>query len=37
MTVRAGGDVTLRHGDTVYLTPQEGKVHRFGPDGKNLA
>jgi multiple sugar transport system ATP-binding protein len=37
MTVRAGGDVNLRHGDTVYLTPQDGKVHCFGTDGKNLA
>jgi multiple sugar transport system ATP-binding protein len=37
MTVRAGGDVNLRHGDTVYLTPQDGKLHRFGEDGKNLA
>ena len=37
MTVRAGGDVNLRHGDTVYLTPQAGKVHRFDNDGKNLA
>ncbi len=36
MTVRGGGDVALRHGDTVYLTPQEGKIHRFGADGKAL-
>ncbi len=37
MTVRGGGEVGLSHGDTVYLTPQTGKVHRFGADGKNLA
>ena len=36
MTVRGGGEINLRHGDTVYLTPQAGKVHRFGADGKNL-
>jgi multiple sugar transport system ATP-binding protein len=37
ITVRAGGEVALRHGDTVYLTPQPGKIHRFGPDGKAMA
>ena len=37
MTVRGAGEVALSHGDTVYLTPQPGKVHRFGADGKNLA
>ena len=33
MTVRGGGDIAARHGDTVYLTPQAGRVHRFGADG----
>jgi len=37
ITVRAGGDVTLRHGDTVYLTPQPGRMHRFDADGKAMA
>jgi multiple sugar transport system ATP-binding protein len=37
MTVRGGGEINLRHGDTVYLTPQPNKVHRFGADGKNMA
>ena len=37
MTVRGGGEINLRHGDTVFLTPQAGKIHRFGADGKNLA
>ncbi|MFC3182942.1 ABC transporter ATP-binding protein [Cypionkella sinensis] len=37
VTVRAGGDVNLRHGDTVFLSPQAGKVHRFGADGKAMA
>ncbi|WP_309666500.1 ABC transporter ATP-binding protein [Tabrizicola sp.] len=37
MTVRASGDVALKHGDTVYLTPQAGRIHRFGPDGKTMA
>jgi len=37
MTVRAGGDVKASHGDTVYLTPQDGRIHRFGDDGKSMA
>ena len=36
MTVRAGGEVTARHGDTLWLTPQQDKIHRFGQDGKAL-
>ena len=36
MTVRAPGDIPARHGDTIYLTPQTGRVHRFGPDGKAI-
>ncbi len=36
ITVRADGEVTLSHGDTVFLTPQEGKVHRFGDSGLRL-
>lgn len=36
INVRAGGEVTLRHGDPVRLQPQPGKIHRFGPDGKAL-
>jgi multiple sugar transport system ATP-binding protein len=35
--VRAGGEIGLRHGDTVHMTPQPGKIHRFGPDGKALS
>ena len=37
ITVRTGGDVALHHGDTVFLTPQPGKMHRFGADGKAMA
>lgn len=33
LTVRACGEVALRHGDSVSLTPEEGKVHRFDADG----
>ena len=37
ITVRAGGELTLRHGDKIGLAPQQGKLHRFGADGKALA
>jgi multiple sugar transport system ATP-binding protein len=37
INVRAGGEIKLRHGDTVRLAPQAGKTHRFGADGKSLA
>ncbi|MBA3911592.1 MAG: sugar ABC transporter ATP-binding protein [Rhodobacter sp.] len=37
LTVRAGGEVGLRHGDRVQLSPQAEKIHRFGADGKRLA
>jgi multiple sugar transport system ATP-binding protein len=36
INVRADGDVAVRHGDTVYLTPDAKRLHRFGPDGKAL-
>ena len=36
LTVRASGEVVLRHGDRVRLAPQAGKVHRFGANGVAL-
>ncbi|OLP62319.1 sugar ABC transporter ATP-binding protein [Xaviernesmea oryzae] len=33
MTVRAPGETALRHGDTVYLTPEESRLHRFDKSG----
>ena len=36
INVRAGGEVSLRHGDMIRLAPQPGKIHRFGADGKTL-
>jgi multiple sugar transport system ATP-binding protein len=35
MTVRAGGDLPVTHGDTVFLTPDETRIHRF--DDKGIA
>ncbi len=37
LTVRAAGDLNLRPGDSIGLTPQAGRLHRFGNDGKALA
>ena len=36
VTVRANGEVPLRHGDAVGLTPDVERMHRFGPDGLRL-
>ncbi|MBJ3761387.1 ABC transporter ATP-binding protein [Maribius pontilimi] len=37
MTVRAGGEVNMRHGDTIHLEPVSEHLHRFGPDGLRIA
>ena len=36
VTVRAGGEVELRHGDTIHLTPDPERVHRFDAEGLRL-
>jgi multiple sugar transport system ATP-binding protein len=36
MTVRAPGEAGFSHGDTVYLTPEPSKIHRFGAGGEAL-
>ncbi|MEJ6785642.1 MULTISPECIES: ABC transporter ATP-binding protein [Phyllobacteriaceae] len=36
LNVRASGEVGVKHGDTVYLTPDPTKLHRFGADGRAL-
>jgi len=36
LTVRAGGEVGVRHGNTIWVTPDTTKIHRFGQDGKAL-
>ncbi|MCI5039023.1 MAG: ABC transporter ATP-binding protein [Donghicola eburneus] len=33
ITVRVNGEFSLRHGDTVYLTPEMDKVHKFDAQG----
>src|SRR5690606_21511606 len=36
ITVRADGEAALRHGDTVYLTPDTKRLHRFDSNGLAL-
>ncbi len=33
MTIRASGDLTMSHGDTIYLTPDEQRFHKFDNAG----
>ena len=33
VTVRIAGDVAVQHGDTIYLTPQMDKIHKFDEQG----
>ncbi|MCA1775642.1 MAG: TOBE domain-containing protein [Loktanella sp.] len=37
MTVRAGGEVSLTHGDTIHLEPQAENIHRFDDKGLRIA
>ncbi|MGP1397285.1 MAG: ABC transporter ATP-binding protein [Inquilinaceae bacterium] len=37
ITVRIGGDVDVHHGDTIHLTPEMDKLHRFDADGLRIA
>lgn len=36
MTVRVGGEFGVKHGDTVFLTPDMSKIHKFGADGLRI-
>ncbi len=36
VTVRAGGDVDLHNGDTIFLTPDEERIHKFSADGLRI-
>ncbi|PZX19594.1 sorbitol ABC transporter ATP-binding protein /mannitol ABC transporter ATP-binding protein [Palleronia aestuarii] len=37
MTVRADGEIGLRHGDTIHLEPEARQIHRFDEKGLRLA
>jgi multiple sugar transport system ATP-binding protein len=36
INVRASGEVPVSHGDTVYLTPDPSKIHRFDAEGRAM-
>jgi len=36
LTVRADGEISVKHGDTVFLTPDPTKLHRFSEDGRAM-
>jgi multiple sugar transport system ATP-binding protein len=33
LTARTGGEVPLKYGEVVYLTPDPSKIHRFDENG----
>jgi len=37
VTARSIGDYRVAHGDRVWLTPEEGQLHRFDAEGRALA
>ena len=37
MTVRVDGEFSARHGDTVWLSPQEDNIHKFDDKGLRIA
>ncbi|MEM6615857.1 MAG: ABC transporter ATP-binding protein [Pseudomonadota bacterium] len=37
VTVRAGGEVDMHHGDTIFLTPDTDRIHRFDAKGLRIA
>ena len=37
ITVRAQGEVSFRHGDTIHLTPRLDQLHRFDAQGLRIA
>ena len=36
VTVRVSGDIAVKHGDTIYLTPQVDQIHKFDTQGLRL-
>ena len=37
LTVRAGGEVAMHHGDAIFLTPDEERIHKFDAEGLRIA
>lgn len=36
ITVRVAGDISVKHGDDIYLTPQSDHIHRFDAQGVRI-
>jgi multiple sugar transport system ATP-binding protein len=36
INVRANGELAIEHGETVYLSPDQAKLHKFGADGRAM-
>ena len=36
LTVRVTGDISVKHGDTIFLTPQADQIHKFGENGLRI-
>jgi len=36
VTVRTEGEMDVKHGDTVYLSAEEDRIHRFAEDGRTI-
>jgi multiple sugar transport system ATP-binding protein len=36
MTVRISGDVQVKHGEAIYLTPEKNKIHCFDVVGGRI-
>jgi multiple sugar transport system ATP-binding protein len=37
MTVRIAGDIQVKHGDPIYMTPNTDQIHRFDASGLRIA
>lgn len=36
LTVRVTGDISVKHGDTIFLTPQADQIHKFDAEGLRM-
>ena len=36
INVRANGELAIQHGETVFLSPDQSKLHRFAADGRAM-
>ena len=37
LTIRASGEVSFSHGDKIYMTPREDRIHKFDAQGLRVA